>query len=250
VAALAKVKSKSPTVTPLSSGEEWTQKHLFETILISTLGPAGWAKLWTPSGNWSSAGVTTAINRYKTILDNYTNSNHGALTWQDAGKMVIDGKAAFNIMGDWQDGYFSGTLAMGNLHKKPGVAYGWTAVPGTTGVFDWLSDSFTLPLGAPHRAAAIKWLGFLGSERAQDTFNPVKGSIPARTDAKASLYGPYLKWSLKQWKADKLACSLTHGCVASNAWNSAVDSALGLFLISENVSDFQNALVSAHTANA
>ena len=42
---------------------------------------------------------------------------------------------------------------------------------------------------------------------AQDTFNPVKGSIPARKDANAKLYGPYLKWALKQWKTDKLAGS-------------------------------------------
>jgi glucose/mannose transport system substrate-binding protein len=248
VAALDKAKAKG--VIPLALGEQWTQKHLFETVLIATLGPAGWAKLWTPSGNWGSAGVTTAINRFNDLLTKYTNSDAASLTWQDAGKLVIDGKAAFNVMGDWQDGYFSGTAAGGNLAKKPNTDYGWTAVPGTGGVFDWLSDSFTLPKGAPHRSAAVKWLAFLGSKKAQDTFNPVKGSIPARQDAKASLYGPYLKWNLGEWKKDKLAGSLTHGVVASNAWNSAIDTALGLFLQSHDVKSFQNALVAAHHKNS
>jgi glucose/mannose transport system substrate-binding protein len=246
-AALDKVKAKG--VIPLALGEQWTQKHLFETILISTLGPAGWAKLWTPGGNWNSAGVKTAIARFDDLLKNYTNSDAASLTWQDAGKLVIDGKAAFNVMGDWQDGYFSGSTAGGNLAKKPNKDYGWTAVPGTGGVFDWLSDSFTLPKGAPHRAAAVKWLAFLGSEKAQDTFNPVKGSIPARQDARASLYGPYLKWNLGQWKTDKLAGSLTHGVVASNAWNSAIDTALGLFLQTHDEGAFQKALVAAHMKN-
>jgi glucose/mannose transport system substrate-binding protein len=245
IAALKKVQANSPDVTPLALGEQWTQKHLFETILIAKLGPAGWAKLWQPgsAAKWNSGGVKSAIAAFDDLLQNYTNSDAASLTWQDAGKLVIDGKAAFNIMGDWQDGYFSGSLKGGNLHKRPGVDYKWTAVPGTGGVYDWLSDSFTLPKGAPHRDAAVKWLGFLGSKQAQDTFNPVKGSIPARKDANVKLYGPYLKWALAQWKSDTLAGSLTHGVVASNAWNGGIDTALGLFLQSHNVGQFQASLV-------
>ncbi len=243
-------KAKDAGVTPLALGEQWTQKHLFETILIATLGPQGWDKLWTKGGDWNSAGVKTAIARFDDLLKNYTNSDAASLTWQDAGKLVIDGKAAFNIMGDWQDGYFSGTTKGGNLAKKPGKDYGWAPVPGTVGVYDWLSDSFTLPKGAPHRDAAIKWLAFLGSKQAQDTFNPVKGSIPARQDANAKLYGPYLKWALQQWKTNKLVGSLTHGVVANNAWNSAIDSALGLFTQTHDASSFQKALVAAHDKNA
>jgi glucose/mannose transport system substrate-binding protein len=242
-------KAKAAGVIPLSLGEQWTQKHLLETVILGKLGPDGYASLWTKNGDWTSADVTAALDRFKTLLT-YTNSDAASLTWQDAGKLVIDGKAAFNIMGDWQDGYFSGTLKMGNLAKKPNVDYGWTAVPDTNGVFDWLSDSFTLPKGAPHRDAAVEWLAFLGSKQAQDTFNPVKGSIPARKDADPSLYGPYLKWNLEQWKTDKLACSLTHGCAASNAWNADIDTALGLFLQSKDVAAFQKALVAAAAKNA
>jgi len=242
-------KAKAAGVIPLSLGEQWTQKHLLETVMIATLGPARWAELWRSGGNWSAPIVTTALNRFKTLLT-YTNSDAASLTWQDAGKLVADGKAAFNVMGDWQDGYFSGTKSGGNLALKPLKGYGWTAVPGTNGVYDWLSDSFTLPKGAPHRAAAVKWLTFLGSRGAQDTFNPVKGSIPARKDANAKLYGTYLKWALKQWKTDKLAGSLTHGVVASNAWNTAIDTALGLFLQNKDVAKFQTALAQAAAKNS
>ena len=138
----------------------------------------------------------------------------------------------------------------GNLALKPGSGYGWAPVPGTANVYDWLSDSFTLPKGAPHRDAAVKWLTFLGSRLAQDTFNPVKGSIPARKDANTKLYGAYLKTALKDWKGDALAGSLAHGVVASNAWNADIDTALGLFLQSKNVARFQTALVAAAKKNA
>jgi len=242
-------KAKAAGVIPLSMGEQWTAKHLLETVMIATMGPRRWAGLWKSGANWSAPVVTLALNRYKQLLT-YTNSDAASLTWQDAGKLVADGKAAFNIMGDWQDGYFSGTKAGGNLALKPTTDYGWTAVPGTNGVYDWLSDSFTLPKGAPHRTAAIKWLAFLGSKKAQDTFNPVKGSIPARQDANPKLYGPYLKWALVQWKQDALAGSLTHGVVAPNAWNADIDTALGLFLQSKDVKKFQSSLVSAAKKSA
>jgi glucose/mannose transport system substrate-binding protein len=232
-------KAKAAGVIPLASAEEWTQKHLLETVMIATLGPTRWAALWKKGGNWSSSAVTTALDRYKELLS-YTNPDNASLTWQDASKLVGDGKAAFNIMGDWADGYFRN-----DLKKKPVSGYNWIAVPGTNGVYDWLSDSFTLPKGAPHRAAAIQWLAFLGTRKAQDTFNPLKGSIPARKDANPKLYGTYLKWALKQWKTDKLAGSLTHGVVASNAWNAAIDQAIGLFLQNKNVDQLQSSLVQA-----
>jgi glucose/mannose transport system substrate-binding protein len=244
-------KAKAAGVIPLSMGEQWTSDHLWETVMIGVLGPKGWAALWAPgsSSKWQSKSVTTALNRFQTLLS-FTNSDAASLTWQDAGKLVVDGKAAFNIMGDWQDGYFSGSKAGDNLALKPGKDYGWTAVPGTSGVYDWLSDSFTLPKGAPHRAAAVKWLAFLGSKKAQDTFNPVKGSIPARQDANPKLYGTYLKWALKQWKADTLAGSFWHGVVTPNAWHTEVDTALGFFLQNKDVAKFQAALVAAAKKNA
>ena len=125
--------------------------------------------------------------------------------------------------------------------------YGWAASPGTGG-YDWLSDSFTLPKGAPHRAAAVQWLTFLGSKRARNTFNPAKGSIPARKDASPKLYDTYLKWALTQWKTNKLAGSVA--IVANNAWNTDIDTALGLFLQSKDVKKFQSSLVTAAKKNA
>ncbi len=248
---IALQKAEDAGLIPLAMGEQWTAKHLLETVMIGALGPKGWSALWRPNSQarWSSKAVTNALNRYNTLLG-YTNSDAGSLIWQDAGKLVADGKAAFNVMGDWQDGYFSGTKKGGNLALKPGTGYGWAPVPGTDNVYDWLSDSFTLPKGAPHRAAAVEWLTFLGSRVAQDTFNPVKGSIPARKDANARLYGPYLKSALKDWKSDALAGSLTHGVVASNAWNADIDTALGLFLQTKNVGRFQTALVAAAKKNS
>jgi hypothetical protein len=104
-------KADEAGVIPLVVGEQWTNKHLFETVLLSTLGPAKYAALWKGNGSWTSPGVRTAVRRYQALLE-YTNRDAASLTWQDASKLVVDGKAAFNIMGDWANGYFT------ELHRR------------------------------------------------------------------------------------------------------------------------------------
>ena len=241
VAALEKVKASG--AIPLSLGEQWTVKHLFETVLLAELGAEGYAALWEQGADWSGSDVTGALERFEEILG-YTNPDAPSLTWQDASKLVVDGKAAFNVMGDWANGYYT------ELGMESQQDYGWAAVPGTDGTYQWLSDSFTLPKGAPHRDMAIEWLKLVGSQEGQDAFNPVKGSIPAREDADASKYNEYLQSALADWKEDELAGSLTHGVVASNAWNTEIDAALGLFLQNKDVAKFQEALSAAAEKHA
>lgn len=223
---------------PLSLGEQWTAMHLFETILLASVGPDTYDALWTSAGDWSSPEVTQAIEDFAKILT-YTNSDSSALSWQDAGQLVVDGDAAFNVMGDWQEGFFR------ELGLAPNQDYSWAAVPGTGGNFQFLSDSFVLPNGAPNRDAAINWLRLAGSQAGQDAFNPIKGSIPARNDADRSLYGEYLLSAMDDWSSNRVVGSLAHGVVASDSFKAEIDTALGLFLGTGDVAAFQAGLVAA-----
>jgi glucose/mannose transport system substrate-binding protein len=223
---------------PLAMGEQWTSLHLFETIMLASLGADGWASLWDGTGDWSSPEVTAAIEDFAKVLS-YTNTDASALSWQDAGQLVIDGTAAFNIMGDWQEGFFR------EVGAEPNTGYSWAPVPGTGGNFQFLSDSFTLAVGAPNPEAAVAWLTVAGSLAGQDAFNPVKGSIPARSDSDRSLYGEYLLSAMDDWASDRVVGSLTHGVVANDSWKSEIDTAVGLFLIDHDVAALQAALVAA-----
>ncbi|MDH3307900.1 MAG: ABC transporter substrate-binding protein [Acidimicrobiia bacterium] len=228
---------------PLALGEQWTAMHLFETVLLGTMGYEAYNALWDGNGDWSSADVTAALENYDKLLG-YTNSDSSALSWQDAAQLVIDGDAAFNVMGDWAEGFFR------EIGEEPNVGYGWAATPGTAGIFQFLSDSFVLAKNAPHRDAAIDWLKVAGSLAGQDAFNPVKGSIPARSDGDRSLYGVYLQSAMDDWASDDVAGSLTHGVVANDSWKSEIDSSLGAFLTNRDVAAFQAALVASEAANA
>ena len=142
-------------------------------------------------------------------------------------------------MGDWAQGFFQ------ELGKEPNTDYGWAPVPGTGGNFQFLSDSFVLAVGAPDRDAALAWLKVAGSKDGQDAFNPVKGSIPARSDGDVSLYNVYLQSAMDDWASNTVVGSLTHGVVANDSWKSEIDTALGLFLQDQDVGAFQAALVAA-----
>lgn len=227
---------------PLAMGEQWTSMHLFETVLLATLGADDYNALWDGTGSWDAPEVATALENFATLLD-YTNSDASALSWQDAGQLVIDGSAAFNVMGDWQEGFFR------EIGSVPQEGYTWAPVPGTAGNFQFLSDSFVLAKNAPHRDAAIEWLKVAGSREGQDAFNPVKGSIPARSDGDRSLYGEYLLSAMDDWASDTVVGSLTHGVVANDSWKSEIDTALGLFLQNRDVAAFQEALVAAAAAS-
>ncbi len=229
-------------ILPLAMGEQWTAMHLFETVMLGSLGPEKYNGLWDGKTDWASAEVTAGIEAFVKVLS-YTNSDAASLTWQDASKLVADGKAAFNVMGDWAEGYFK------ELGLEPETAFGWAPVPNTVGTFQFLSDSFVLAKNAPHRDAAIAWLKLCGSKEGQDAFNPVKGSIPARSDADKSLYDVYLQSAMADWATNVVVGSLAHGVVANDTWKNDINTALGLFLGTKDVKAFQDALVAAAAAN-
>jgi glucose/mannose transport system substrate-binding protein len=94
---------------------------------------------------------------------------------------------------------------------------------------------------------ALEWLQLAGSKEGQDTFNPVKGSIPARTDGDASLYTGYLAMPLEDWTNEDttIVGSLAHGVVADNAWKAEIDSALQEFVGSGDSAAFASAVKQA-----
>jgi ABC-type xylose transport system substrate-binding protein len=231
-------KLKTAGVQPLALGEQWTKLHLLETVLLGTLGADAYNGLWDGTTDWGSPEVKTALDNFAKALT-YANSDSASLTWQDASQLVVNGDAAFNVMGDWAEGYFR------ELKKAPITDYGWAPTPGSGGVFQFLSDSFVLAVGAPDSAGATDWLKIAGSKEGQEAFNPVKGSICARTDCDKSLFGEYLQTAMEDWSSNTVVGSLTHGVVANDSWKTEIDTALGLFVSENEVDNFQAALVAA-----
>ncbi len=222
-------------VTPLSLATNWTVNHLWESVALGVLGADKYDALWNGELSWTSAEAIEVWATLDEILE-YTNDDFSSLSWQQATDMVVGGDAAFNIMGDWAAGYMSTTL---NL--EPGTDYGWAASPGTEGVFMFLADSFGFPKGVKNPAATLAWLKTCGSKEGQDTFNPLKGSISARTDSDLSKYNKYSQSAAKDFAENRIVGSLAHGVTANEGFMNDFATVMEMFLKNRNPEQAANA---------
>ena len=243
IADMEKVKA-SGIATPLAIGGTWTQVQLLETVLLSDLGADAYSGLFDGTTSWASAEVTAALNDFKSLLS-YTNAAADGDDWPGAIDAVIDGTAAYNVMGDWAVAQFN------TKSKVDGTDYTYFPVPGTDGVFDFLADSFTLPVGAKNGGGAKDWLLVVGSADGQKAFNIAKGSIPARSDVVAADYPTYQQTAIKSWTSDTIVSSIAHGAAVPLAWNADISTAVSKFYNDPNrdVATLQADLVTAAQAN-
>ncbi|MSW35429.1 MAG: extracellular solute-binding protein, partial [Actinobacteria bacterium] len=240
---LEKFKKSGIDGIALAGNGDWAIAHLFDYTLLASMGPDKFNGLWDGTTSWSGPEVKAAIANFKKILS-YGNSDK-SLDWPTAGKLVTSGKAGFFIMGDWASAQWQSD------GLKLGTDYTFAAAPGTVGIYQWLSDSFTLPVGAKHKEAALAWLKVCGSLAGQDTFNPLKGSIAVRTDSDPTKYDAYLQSAMADWKKDTLVGSTVHGVNMNNGFMAAYNTVVGKYYNGGAKDDagFAKELAAAFTAN-
>ena len=233
-------KLKAAGVPALGVGDSgiWASAQLFENTLLGVVGAQGWMDLFSGKMKWDDPKVKEAMKHFAKMQD-YLNPDHSALSWDQAIGALMEGKVAFNSMGDWAVGEFI------KASKKEKEDYGWVSHPGTDGSFIIVADGFTLAKGAPHKEATVAWLKSIGSKEAQEAFNPLKGSIPARTDVDKSKFDGYHQWAMNSFANDKLVPSVAHGEAAPAAFQQALNDAVTAFIVDKNVDNFANALVQA-----
>ena len=169
----------------------------------------------------------------------YQNPDHSALSWDQAVKALIEGRCAFNVMGDWAYGEFL------KAKLKDNEDFGWVTFPGTDGLFMVVGDGFVLAKNAPNPEGTAAWLRAIGSKEGQLAFNKLKGSIPTRTDIDPKDFGPYHQWSMKDFSKDALIPSIFHGSAAPPALLQALSDATSQFVVSKNIDGFCRAMVDA-----
>ncbi|HWS38769.1 MAG TPA: ABC transporter substrate-binding protein [Actinoplanes sp.] len=218
---------RSGIESPLALGRDWTQLMLLEAVLISTLGPDGFTGLFTGETPWDGAAVTRAIGDYGRLLA-YSNPDRDSLDWPQAQRLLLDGKAGYQLMGDWaatdQDSF---------------------TFPGNGTAFQWLSDSFALAGAAANPDGARCWLQTVASPEGQHDFNARKGSIPARTDAPTTGFTDYQIKTTADWRTGVPVPSCAHGSACSQPWQNAANAAVAAYSRSGDAVSLQDALAAA-----
>lgn len=177
-------KIKAAGFIPLAQGgEPWQEVMAFRAVVASEAGPDIYRKVFIERDR--AALASPAMKKAAEIflkLKGLTDPGSPGRSWNDATSMVITGKAAFQIMGDWAKGEFS---AAG---QNAGKEFGCSLPPGGSKGYIIAVDVFSFP--KTDKPEAIKAQELLASvlmdRQVQTDFNRVKGSVPVRLDIPAA----------------------------------------------------------------
>ncbi|MFV0384531.1 ABC transporter substrate-binding protein [Paracoccus sp. (in: a-proteobacteria)] len=211
VAAMQKVKD-SGKVALAHGGQPWQDATMFDSAVLATGGPEFYKKAFIDLDP-EALGSDQMVQAFDkmTVLRGFVDDNFSGRDWNLASAMVINGEAAFQIMGDWAKGEFL------NAGKVPDTDFLCFRVPGTDGTVTFNSDQFVMfaqkDAGAKEAQAAMAKA--IESPAFQSAFNVVKGSVPARTDVPDEAFDACGKKGMAQLaeaaQAGTLLGSMAHG---------------------------------------
>jgi glucose/mannose transport system substrate-binding protein len=184
--AMDKVESDTNAVGMSNSTKAgWTVLQLWETVLIATAGPDGYEDILAGSTDDYEDAIQQAL-QLTADFSQYFTEDAGGIEWPAAARKIVNGDAAFFQHGDWCAGIF---LSLEDFNYKE--HWDFVAFPGTEGSYSVVMDSFPYP--EPNRTpeTAKTFLRYVGSTDAQERFNPIKGSIPPRTDVSLDPFSDY-----------------------------------------------------------
>jgi len=182
IAAMEKVKAAG--LIPLAfSGQKTWERNLFNAVMLGQGGPKLWQAVY---GDKDQAAVKSP--EFKNVAETYgklrafVDSGAPGRNWNDATSLVIQGKAGFQVMGDWAKGEF---IAAG---QTAGKEYGCAILSKGTGGYAMGGDVFAFPKTKDPAAlkAQVTLAKVLLDPETQLMFNKKKGSIPARQDVDVS----------------------------------------------------------------
>jgi glucose/mannose transport system substrate-binding protein len=241
---------KAAGMVPLALGgkDNFGLGMIFDAALLAEGGADYYNKFFQGQENPASDPQLANAVQILVKVMNYVQPDPGTKTWSDAADILRAGNAAMMLMGDWCKAY----LVQENM--KEGTDFGVVTAPDTAGSFIFITDTFGLPKGAAHRDNAIQLLTILGTTNAEDAFNPIKGSIPARTDADRSKYDDMAKQSMTDYSNASastdsmigLVPSMAHGSAAPPAFLADFNSALAAFQANPDGNNLIQAIVNIY----
>jgi glucose/mannose transport system substrate-binding protein len=185
---------KAAGIVPLATCfEGWVQRILFQALMSAKLGADAYRDYLLAKTKPADVDLAPTITLLDEILTSYVNESAGdaEFGWTDAADLVLEGKAAMFIHGDWAKGYYT------QLGWEPGEGFGVFGMPGATELFQYGVDILALVKGSPHEADAMDFLRTVASEAGQIAFNAIKGSSPIRLDTDETKLDPVAKATLQ-----------------------------------------------------
>ncbi len=228
---------KALGITPLALGAKdgfYVSIVVWDGLLIARSGVDFRESYFSGTADPADPRIADTLTEMTKVLG-YTNDDRSSVDWDGAAQEVISGKAAMTIIGDWAKGFFL------SQNWQSGVDLGALPTPGTQGTYVFIADSFCLPKGVTDQTAALNFLNMIATPAAQNVFNPIKGSIPPRTDADMSLYDSLAQQAMMDFQTNTLTRARPV-IVKSPAFLADVDTAMSQFAVDLNVETVVNVM--------
>lgn len=164
-------------------GQPWQERALFLPVVLGVGGAELYEKALVHHQQeaLASPAMKKAFQTFR-ALQQFVDPESPGRNWSDTTKLVIEGKAAFQIMGDWAKGEFF------QAGMKPDRDFVCAFTPGSQGSFLMVSDVFAMgnvkDETTQQAQAALAMI--IMDKEIQKSFNLLKGSIPPRIDVSAT----------------------------------------------------------------
>lgn len=192
-------------------GQPWQEATVFDGVVLATGGVDYYRKAFIElDPKTLNSPTTEKVFQRMSQLRKLVDKDFSGRDWNVASGMVITGKAAFQIMGDWAKGEFV------NAKKVPGTDFLCFRIPGSQGMVSFNSDQFAMyKMGADKVGAQMKLASAIMDPSFQSAFNVVKGSAPARSDVPDTAFDACGKKAIKDLAEantkNTLVGSIAHG---------------------------------------
>ena len=167
----------------------WPIAGIFDYMNLRTNGYEFHMDLTAGKVAWTDDKVKAVFNNWARIVP-HTTKNHAAIDWQDAAALLVQGKAANYVMGNFAVGVFKeGGMTNDNL----GFLVFPEITPGVPRAEEAPTDTIHIPSGAKNVDDAKKFLAYVGSAEAQSKLNAAIGQLPTNKNSTVAADDPFIK---------------------------------------------------------
>jgi multiple sugar transport system substrate-binding protein len=183
-------KFKAAGIDCITTGSKalWPVAGIFDYMSLRTNGYEWHMDLTAGKVAWTDQKVKDVFAQWAKIQP-YTTANHAAIDWQDAAALLVQGKAANYVMGNFAVATFKdGGMTNDNL--------GFMVFPEITAGLpraeEAPTDTIHIPAGAKNVDDAKLFLAFVASADAQTKLNATLGQLPTNKNSTVSADDPFI----------------------------------------------------------
>jgi multiple sugar transport system substrate-binding protein len=177
-------KFKAAGIDCLTTGTKalWPGAGIFDYMNLRTNGYDFHMDLTAGKVAWTDEKVKNTFAEWAKLVEpGYVTANHAAIDWQDAAALLVQGKAANYVMGNFAVAVFKDG---GMTNDTLGFMVFPEITPGLPRGEEAPTDTIHIPSGAKNVDDAKKFLAFIATADVQTKLNEALGQLPVNNQSK------------------------------------------------------------------